>query len=63
MASLAGIAGEAGVSPEKRAVYLESGEGPGKGPGCEEPREPRRPGVCRGERAMGMAVRQGNTYE
>ena len=29
MASLAGIAGEAGVSPEKGAVHLESGEGSG----------------------------------
>lgn len=55
MASMAGIVGEAGVSPEKVAVDLESEEGPGRGSGCEEPRGPRRPGVFRDEQAVVVA--------
>lgn len=49
MVSLTGIVEEAGVSPRKVTVDLESEEVLGRGADCEEPRGPRRPGVFGGE--------------
>lgn len=48
--------GEAGVSPKKVAVGLESEEVPGRGPDCEEPRGARGLGVFGGEWATVVAM-------
>lgn len=51
MVSVTDTVEEAGVSPKKVTVDLESEEVPGRGADCEEPRTPRRLGVFGGEGA------------
>lgn len=51
MVSVTGTVEEAGVSPKKVTVDLESEEVPGRSADCEEPRTPRRLGVFGGEGA------------
>lgn len=53
---MTGIVEEAGVSPKKVTVDLESEEVPGRGPDCEDPREARRLGVFGGKWATVVAT-------
>lgn len=56
MVSVADTAGEAGGSPTKVTVDLESEEVPGRGADWEEPRGPRRLSVFGGEGATVVAT-------
>lgn len=56
MVSVAGTVGEAGGSPKKVTVDLESEEVPGRGADWEEPRGPRRLSVFGGEGATVVAT-------
>lgn len=56
MVSVAGTVGEAGGSPKKVTVDLESEEVPGSGADWEEPRGPRRLSVFGGEGATVAAT-------
>lgn len=56
MASVTGPGGEAGVSPKKVVVDLESSEVPGRGADSEEPRGARGLGVFGGEWATVVAT-------
>lgn len=56
MVSVTGTVEEAGVSPKKVTVILESEVAPGKGADCEVPRGPRRLGVFGGEWATVAAT-------